>query len=585
MAKHWRFHPHDGGYVARLTNDLGVSALTAQVLVARGYRSADAAESFLNPRLSDLHDPDELPGVPEAADRILGAVRAGRRVTIYGDYDVDGVSGTSLLWRCLKLLGAKVDYYIPHRLNEGYGLNADALRKLHAEDPQRLVVTVDCGVTAVAEAELARQLGLELVITDHHQFGDRLPSAAAVVHPRHPEGNYPFGALCGAGVAFKLAWSLCRRLGDGRKASPRMRDYLLTSVGLAAIATIADVVPLLGENRLLVRYGLESLRERATPGLRALLAASGISAEQPLQADNDVAFGIGPRLNAAGRFGQARLAVELLTTTDPARAQELAVYLSELNAERQKAELRIVRQARELLEKHPDWQNAPALVLTHPEWHAGVIGIVAGRLAERFERPVVLIAGGDGAVAPGSARTYGDCNLYAALAACRAHLLAFGGHEAAAGLKIELHRVDAFREAFVEYVAAHHRPRPEDGEIRIDAEVGLEDVTFRAVQELDRLGPFGEGNPRPVFAARNVTLAAPPRRMGAGERHLDLRLAQNGATIRAIAFGRGEWADEIAGAGETISVCFRPNINTFRGYSRVELQLLDWRPEPVASLR
>lgn len=584
MAKRWRFHPHDTGYVANLVRELGISALTAQVLVSRGYHTAEAATAFLNPRLSDLHDPDALPGVAEAAERICRAIESGRRITIYGDYDVDGVSGTSLLWRCLKLLGAPVDYYIPHRLSEGYGLNVDALRALHAEDPRRLVVTVDCGITAIEEAEAARQMGLELIVTDHHQFGDRLPPAATVVHPRHPEGEYPFGELCGAGVAFKLAWSLCRRMGDGRKASPRMRDYLLTSVGLAAIATIADVVPLAGENRLLVRYGLESLRERPTTGMRALLAASGISLETPLQADNDVAFGIGPRLNAAGRFGQARLAVELLTTTDPARAHELATYLNELNAERQKAEQRIMRQARELLEENPQWRDDPTLVLTHPQWHAGVIGIVAGRLAERFERPVVLIAGGDGAVAPGSARSYGSCNLHAALAACRTHLLAFGGHEAAAGLKIELSRVDAFREALVEYVGEHFAPRAEDGEIRVDAEVRLADVTFHAVQELDRLGPFGEGNPRPVFAVRNVALAAPPRRMGGGERHLDLRLRQHGTTLRAVAFGRGEWAEQIATVDGPISVCFRPTINTFRGYSTVELQLMDWRPEPVASV-
>lgn len=256
MPKPWRFAPHDASAVRELSQRLRLPALVAQVLVARGYTSSSAAETFLQSSLMALHEPDLMPHLSDAAERVLSAVKSGRRITIYGDYDVDGVTATSILWYCLRLANATVDYYIPHRMEEGYGLNCDAIRQLHEEDPQRLVVTVDCGISSVTEAALAKELGLELVITDHHEMGAELPPAACLVHPRLPGSTYPFGQLCGAGVAFKLAWGICQRLGDGKRASPAMREFLMSAVGLAAIGTVADCVPLVDENRVLVRYGL-----------------------------------------------------------------------------------------------------------------------------------------------------------------------------------------------------------------------------------------------------------------------------------------------------------------------------------------
>jgi single-stranded-DNA-specific exonuclease len=270
MHRIWRIAAHDEGIVRDFSARLRVSPLLAQVMVARGCTTIDAATRHLAKKLVDLHDPESLPGVSTAADRIVAAVQAGRRITVYGDYDVDGVTSTTLLWHCLQLAGATVDYYIPSRLEEGYGLNCEALRQLHSEDPSRLLISVDCGITSHAEAALARELGLELIITDHHQFADSIPEDTVVVHPRLP-GGYPFGDLCGVGVAFKLAWAICARLGDGKKASPRMREFLLSAIGLAAIGTIADVVPLVDENRILVHFGLASLVERSNPGLKALL--------------------------------------------------------------------------------------------------------------------------------------------------------------------------------------------------------------------------------------------------------------------------------------------------------------------------
>eukprot|EP00456_Euglypha_rotunda_P076409 TRINITY_DN714_c0_g2_i2.p1 TRINITY_DN714_c0_g2~~TRINITY_DN714_c0_g2_i2.p1 ORF type:complete len:581 (+),score=137.46 TRINITY_DN714_c0_g2_i2:516-2258(+) len=579
MHRQWRIASHDETQVRELSARLRIAPLLAQVIVARGCVSAEAASQYLAKKLVDLHDPEKLPGVSTAADLIVAAVQAGRRITVYGDYDVDGVTSTSLLWHCLQLTGANVDYYIPSRLEEGYGLNCDAIRQLHAEDPTRLVVTVDCGITSVAEAALACELGLELIITDHHQFADSLPVDTVLVHPRLP-GEYPFGELCGVGVAFKLAWAICTRLGDGRKASPKMREFLLSAIGLTAIGTIADVVPLIDENRVLVHFGLASLVERSSPGLKALMKIAGLLERPELQAE-DIAFAIAPRINAAGRLGQARLAVELLTTSDAERAVALATYLDELNRNRQTVERRMLKQAKELVAERPEWQDQRALVLAHEEWHPGVIGIVASRVAEHFQRPAIMISiHGVNGLAQGSGRSFAGFNLHAGLTACRHLLVGFGGHHAAAGLKIEPAGIDDFRVAFSQFVAENHQVMPGQAELAIDAEIRLADLSIKSITDLERLGPFGAHNSRPVFVASNVTLVA-AKKMGEGERHLSIQVRQFGESIRGVAFGKGEWADELNQVGGPISICFQPTINRFQGREKVEFQLLDWHPAEI----
>lgn len=577
MAKIWRFSPYDEASVRGLSAGLRISPVLAQVLSARGYGSPERAGAFLDSKLAELRDPELLPGLSAAADRVVAAVQAGRRITIYGDYDVDGVTATSLLWHCLKLAGAKVDYYVPHRLEEGYGLNCDALTKLHEVDPQMLVITVDCGIASLREAHFARELGLELIVTDHHEMAATLPEADGIVHPRLPGGNYPFDGLCGAGVAFKLAWGICARLGDGKRASPRMREFLLSAVGLAAIGTVGDVVPLLDENRVLVRYGLTSLKERAPIGLQALMKIAGLSEKPALDAE-DIAFTLAPRINAAGRLGQARLAVELLTTSDPERAAKLAEYLEEQNRVRQTVERRIFKHAKEVVEQHPDWADHPALVLAHPEWHAGVIGIVASRVVEHYQKPAVMIAiNTQEQMGQGSARTFADIDLHRGFSACAEHLHTFGGHQCAAGLRISTDKIDAFRAAFCQYVRENHGGESRTQELQIDAEVRFADLTVQAVTELERLGPFGRSNPRPVLASTKVELAEPPKKMGEGERHLSLSVTHYGKKLRAIAFGKAEWADEIAAVKGPLAITYAPGINRFRGYENVELKLLDWQ--------
>jgi len=576
MPKRWLIRPHDAAQVQQLQRAAGVSAVVAQLLLARGIRTADQARQFLQAPLKSLCDPSTLPGAEAAAELLHQAVEQRRTIFIYGDYDVDGMSGCAILFRCLKRLGATVRYYIPNRLSQGYGLHAEALREIKEQGGQ-LVVTVDCGIASPEEAQLARQLGLGLIISDHHHPGRRLPEALAVVHPALPYQQAPFTGLCGAAVAFKLAWALCRRAsGSQEKVAPPLARFLHQMLGYAALGTVADVVPLVGENRVLVRHGLEVLRQQPTVGVEALLRVSQL-AGQPL-ASEDVAFALAPRLNAAGRLGQARLGVELLVTENPQRAAELAQYIDGLNQSRRSLEQSIYLAAVKQVKQHyPPEENA-ALVLCGHKWHPGVIGIVAGRLAEKYHRPVVMLSldSSSEQLAVGSARSVGSFNLYEALAACEELLVEFGGHAAAAGLKVHPRHIETFRQQFCEQVDGTIAPEDRTAELLIDAEVPLGTLTLEAVRQLEQLAPFGEGNPRPVICTTGVELAGPPRTMGGGGRHLSLMLRQGPVQLRAVAFGQAEWAEPLERHQGPLAVAFRPVINQFNGRRSVELHLADW---------
>ncbi|MHB9046977.1 MAG: single-stranded-DNA-specific exonuclease RecJ [Pirellulales bacterium] len=576
MAKRWRIRAHDPDRIAALAGAAGIPPVVAQLLISRGIHHPTLARDFLYPRLTSLREPSELPGATAAARRIMEAVRDKRRMVVYGDYDVDGMTGTAILWRCLTLLGAEVGYYVPHRIEEGYGLNQDALASLAAQGTA-LVITVDCGITSVDEASAARQLGVELIITDHHEPEGNLPDASAVVHPRLPGHAYPFGDLSGAGVAFKLAWALCQEASQAQKVSPRMKDFLLEAVGLAALGTVADVVPLVDENRVLVRYGLNSLKERPPLGLATLLKVTKLDRKPKLDGD-DIAFTLAPRLNAAGRLGQAQLAVELLITNSPERAVALAEYIDQLNGQRQTLERSIYLAANKQAMHEFDPENDAALVLADRGWHVGVIGIVAGRLAEKYHRPVVLLSLDELGVKPavGSARSVPGFNLHQALTACGRHLVSHGGHAAAAGLKMHGAMLDGFRADFLEHVAGEIPLEDRVAELWIDAEAPLSAFTLKSVEQIEQMAPFGQGNARPVLSTTDVALAEPPRKIGDG-RHLSLRLTQHGVNMRAVAFGGGDWADELAKVEGSLAVAFRPIINDFRGRRTVELQVADWR--------
>lgn len=579
MPKTWRIVASDVARIAELQRAAGIPSVVAQLLLSRGIETADDAQRFLECKLTGLRDPDELPGTIAAAERITTAIAARERIVIYGDYDADGMTATAILYRCLRLLGADVGYYVPCRLEEGYGLSEDALRKI-AADGAKLVVTVDCGICSVEEAGAAGRLELSLIVTDHHQPGADLPDAEVIVHPRVPSGGYPFGELCGSGVALKLAWAVCQKASGGQRVTDRLREFLLQAVGLAAIGTVADVVPLVDENRILVRHGLTSLYAKPVVGIAALAQVTGLT-EKPYYGSEDIAFTLAPRLNAAGRLGQAQLAVELLVTDSAERAAALAEYIHELNESRQSLERRIYRAAGALATEQFDPEGDPALVLAAEDWHVGVIGIVAGRLAEKYHRPVVLISHDPLTQRPstGSARGTPGVNLHAALTACGEHLVGYGGHAAAAGLTIEADNVDAFRAAFCEHVAAATSRRACEAELTIDAEAPLASLTHQIVRQMESLAPFGAGNHRPLLCTRGVRIDGEVKRIGGGGRHLSLSVCQNGKKIRAVAFGGGDWEKDLAGIDRPISIAFRPVINNFRGRSNVEMQLADWRTE------
>ena len=578
MSKRWRIYPHDPQRIAQLQQAAGVPAVLAQLLVCRGIVAPVEVQSFLEPKLTCLRDPNELPGATQAAERLATAISTRKRIIVYGDYDADGMTATSILLLCLKMLGADVSYYVPSRIDEGYGLSSDALRKLAGEGAQ-LVITNDCGITSVAEAATARELGLQLIITDHHEPGAQLPDADVIVHPRLPGCSYPFAGLCGAAVAFKVAWALCQQVSQNKRVPERMKSFLLQAVGLAALGTVADVVPLVDENRVLVRHGLNSLRQMPTLGMAQLLKVTQLD-KKPMLTSEDIAFTLAPRLNAAGRLGQAQLAIELLTTDNPQRAEALAEYLHELNQSRASLERSVYLAANKQAREQFDPENDAALVLADHGWHPGVIGIVAGRLAEKYHRPVILIALDKLGAKPGigSCRSVPGFKLHEALLACSEHLLGHGGHAAAAGLQIDGGRIDHFRADFCEHASQELGAGGIEAELHIDAEAAFSMLTLQTVQQIEQLAPFGQGNRRPLFCTSEVTLVEPPKRIGGGGRHASMTLVQHGVKLRAVAFGQGDWADEMASLDSPLRVAFQPVINNFRGRMSVELHLADWQP-------
>ena len=588
-TKIWRLLPHDPGAIAQLAEALRTPHVVAQLLLNRGVTSPEQGRRFLDAPLTGLHPPDLLPGVPEAANRILAAAKAGRKLCVYGDYDVDGVSGSAILLQCLRLLGAKVEVYVPHRLEEGYGLNCDALRQIAAAG-STMVITVDCGIASVVEAAEAKRLGLELIVTDHHEFTDTLPDAAVLVHPRLPGTDYPFGRLSGSAVAFKLAWAIAQRECGGPKVTPRYREFLLDAVVLAALGVVADVVPLHDENRIIVRHGLNRLRQTESVGLRALCEVAKIETGAEVRA-SDIGFKLAPRINAAGRLGCAHVAVELLTTTVRQRAVDLAEFLDQRNLERQTLERKLLHDAKEMAEQDGRL-NDPALVLAGRNWHPGVIGIVAGRLTEAYGRPTIMIAlpaeettdallRGLGV---GSCRSVGGFAINEALRGCGELLAGHGGHAMAAGLRLLPENVDAFRERFCGYVAAHYPGGAPAPSLVVDAEAPLSVLTPGLLKDIDRLEPYGSENRPPLFLAGGLEVVGEPRKVGQGERHLSFMVRQNGAKMKAIAFGMADRVEELMAEGGACSLAFTPKINDWNGRRYVDLHVTDLQAGAQARL-
>src|SRR6202165_2982578 len=482
---------------ARLASGLGVPAAVGRVLWARGYREPSQAERFLEPRFEQLPNPFELQGVEAAVSRLQRALAQGERVCVYGDYDVDGVTSTAMLVSVLRKLGGNVEFYVPHRLVEGYGLNTDALTRLAARGT-RLLVSADCGVTAVAEIDAASKLGLDVVVIDHHTASQDLPRAVAILNPHQPGCSFPGRELAAVGVAFHLLLALRKRLRDAGWFATRPEPNLREVLDLVALGTIADVVPLTGPNRVLVHFGLKELSRGARVGVLALKSVAQLGAGDV--SCGDVGFKLGPRINAAGRLDDASVGVRLLLCEDPAEARRLAEQLDRANAERPGLQARI---ATEAIEQASRIKHRLALVVSSPGWHVGVVGIVASRLVDKFHRPALVLAD-EGGTTKGSGRRIEGFHLYDALASCSMHLTRFGGHRHAAGVTLPTDKVAALADALEAQARAQLDPASLPPRGRCDVELQVGELDVELARQLQRLAPFGVGNPEPVFVCRSL---------------------------------------------------------------------------------
>ncbi len=569
MDYRWSFHPEEPHLQEQLARSFSISRIAARLLVNRGIKNRDQAVDFLDPGLSSLSDPYTMSHMERAVERLAAALKRRETIVVYGDSDVDGVSGTALLTGFLRAVGGDVRAYIPNRLEEGYSLTERGLAFI-AANKARVVVTVDNGTTAVERIAKLQADGVDVIVCDHHEPPETVPNAFALLNPKWSGCGYPFRYLCGTGVAFQLLSGLASRLPARGRNRDAMCDLIRHSIAFVAMATICDCVPLIGENRIFARTGLAALQETDHPGLRALLAIAEVSKE--VQSD-DISFRLGPRINAAGRLGQADQALALMLAETKDEAQLYARELDRKNGERQEIEATIVASAhRRVAEAGAD--HDPIIVLADPSWHAGIVGIVASRLAAAYNRPTVLIATRDGR-GRGSGRSIGGFDLYAAFDACREHLVGFGGHAFAAGLEIEESRFDGFRRSLIQF-AERHGPRENSPELRIDAEVPLGVLTPSLMYEINRLAPFGEGMASPIFVSPGIETDGPPRVVGKNQNHLTFVARQNDVRRKVIGYGLARHAERLRDGG-AFSLAFIPRMTLFRGQANVELDLRDIR--------
>ncbi|MFN7977987.1 MAG: single-stranded-DNA-specific exonuclease RecJ [Vicinamibacterales bacterium] len=563
----WKPRPCDEAAATRLERELGLSPVVARLLAIRGHHDPEAADRFLKPSLSHLQDPWKLADLAPAVDRLLGAVARRERIVVHGDYDVDGVTSTVILRRALELLGGDVTHFIPERLRDGYGLQPATIERLHA-DGAKVIASVDCGIRAPEAARRARELGLDLIITDHHEPDTELPQALAVVNPKRHDCGYPDKHLAGVGVALKLVQGLCQKAGR--------EGWLHAFVKIAAIGTLADVVPLVGENRVIAKLGLEQLTKGPHKvGLRALLDVSGL-AGKTIDAYH-IAFMVAPRVNAAGRMASADLATRLLLASDDALAEEAQLLAQQLDAEntkRRAEEQEIVAAAKKAVEHDPDVGAHTVLVVAGEGWHRGVIGIVASKLVDAYYRPAIVLSIEDG-VAHGSCRSIPGFNVLGGLEACASMLDRFGGHKQAAGLQLDAAKIPAFRRAINDYAADALTPDDLRPNLSYDGALDFDALTPRVVNDLMAMAPFGLANPKPVFSASGIEVVEGPRRLK--ERHLKMSLRQKGRTFRAIAWNAVEKEPVLAGGPGALEVAYALEQNEFNGNTYTELRLSDVR--------
>ncbi len=558
MRKIWQIQKVDGELQDNLSASLNISKVTAQLLANRGIDSVEGASDFLKCALSSCHDPFLLKDMDRAVDRIKKAVSGSEKILVYGDYDVDGITSVTLLSSALKNLGANVETYIPNRVEEGYGLNLAAIKKAQ-RDGVTLIITVDCGITAFKEIDYAKSLGIDVVVTDHHEILEsRLPSASAIINPLQPGCEYPFKHLAGVGLAYKLV----KALYDGTQFFAE--DFL----DLVSLGTVADIAPLVGENRILARHGLEELNKRERVGLKALMDVGGLSGKEILS--GHIGFILGPRINAMGRVGSPQKALDLLLTKNEDEAMTLAKILDTENRNRQKIEKGILEEALSKVEREVNFKNHRVIVLASENWHPGVIGIVASRIVDRFYRPAILISL-SGKHGKGSGRSIESFHLFEYLNRCKDILMGFGGHESACGITIEKERIAEFRDRINEEAAKESDESIFSPKLDLDMDVPLNMLNEDVIKEIEGLSPFGPDNPRPVLSSHNLVVKDGPRQIG--KNGFKVWVTDNRITCEAISFGRGDLTAPKTGSG--VDLAYTPSINNWQGVQSIQLELKD----------
>ena len=558
----------------QLEKELNISSAAARMLVVRGIQTADEARAFVRPSLDKLHDPFLMRDMDKAVERLHQAITQNEKILIYGDYDVDGTTAVALMYRFLEAMrregdeakGAEIDYYIPDRYTEGYGVSQQGIDYAAAQGC-RLIITLDCGIKAVEKIAYANSKGIDVIVCDHHTPGDELPQAVAVLNMKRNDCPYPYKDLSGCGVGFKLAQAYTQRYGLSF-------EHLIPLLQLLAMSIASDIVPITGENRILAHYGIKQLNTQPFTGLSAIMQVAGIEAKKITI--NELVYKIGPRINACGRMKSGRAAVELLLTDDPAFACQQAEEVNHHNEDRRDCDTETTKEALQQLQNDPTYANRRSTVVYAPHWHKGVVGIVASRLTETYYRPTIVLTAGENGIISGSARSVGGFDIYAAIDSCHDLLTNFGGHKYAAGLSMHIDDLPAFRKRFEAYVAAHIQPNQLQPTLDIEAELQLGDITKSFYNVLRHLEPFGPGNPRPLFVSRRLINHRDTRAVGKEREHLRLDVTDRMNAITGIAFGRADMAEYIQN-GNAVDICYELNENTFNHYTTIQMMVQDIR--------
>ena len=564
----------------QLERELNISSAAARMLVVRGIQTADEARAFVRPSLDNLHDPFLMKDMDKAVERLHQAIIQGEKILIYGDYDVDGTTAVALMYRFLQNLASNLspltfnlDYYIPDRYTEGYGVSTLGIDYAAAQGCH-LIITLDCGIKAVEKIAYANSKGIDVIVCDHHTPGDVLPDAVAVLNMKRSDCPYPYKDLSGCGVGFKLAQAYTQRYLASR-LSPDSLITLLPLTQLLAMSIASDIVPITGENRILAYFGIRQLNTQPFTGLSAIMSVAGIEAKK--LTINDLVYKIGPRINACGRMKSGRAAVELLLTDDPVFARQQAEEVNHHNEDRRDCDTETTKEALAQLQEDPAYANRRSTVVYAPHWHKGVVGIVASRLTETYYRPTIVLTAGEDGIISGSARSVGGFDIYAAIDSCSDLLTNFGGHKFAAGLSMHVDNLPEFQERFEAYVAAHIREDQLQPTLQIEAELQLADITKSFYNVLRHLEPFGPGNPRPLFVSRHLINHRDTRAVGKEREHLRLDVTDRMNAITGIAFGRADMAEYIQN-GNAVDICYELNENTFNHYTTIQMMVQDIQP-------